>query len=149
MLFTECCFHLDYLGAVLVGINHLVFQKELIIEDWLPSNSTTYTTSPSSVWLMLVHFACPMISSVPHYCTAYIFFIAHHNLFKNGMFLLHLSRELHLEIQSRKFFFPLVWNPNIKAINICKLVPMILNAWFGYFEYVSHLLPGIMLIVLN
>ena len=134
MLFTECCFHLAYLGAVLVGINHLVFQKELIIEDWLPSNSTTYTTSPSLdedwplVWLLLVHFACPMISSVPHYCIAYIFFIAHHNLFKNGMFLLHLSRELHLEIQSRRFFSPLVCNTNIKAITYaswCKWFSML------------------------
>ena len=125
-------------------------RSSFIIEDWLSSNSTIYTTSPSLdedwplVWLLLVHFACSMISSVPHYCIAYIFFIAHHDLFKNGTFLLHLSRELHLEIWSRRFFFPLMWNPNIKAINIPKLVQMILSAWFGYFEYVSHLLHGIM-----
>ena len=31
-------------------------------------------------------------------------------------------------------------NPNIKAINITKLVQMILNACLGYFEYVSYLL---------
>ena len=30
-----------------------------------------------------------------------------------------------------------MWDPNIKAINITKLVQMIFNAWFGYFEYVK------------
>ena len=44
----------------------------------LPSNPTIYTTSPSLdedwplVWLAVVHFACPMISSVPHYWTVSI-----------------------------------------------------------------------------
>ena len=42
-----------------------------------------------------------------------------------------------------------MWNSNIKAINITKLVQMIFNAWFGYFEYISSLPRGIMLIVLN
>ena len=42
-----------------------------------------------------------------------------------------------------------MWNPNIKAINITKLVQMIFSAWFGYFEYVGYLPRRIMLIVLN
>ena len=42
-----------------------------------------------------------------------------------------------------------MWNPNIKAINITKLVQIIFNAWFGYFEYVGYLPHGIPLIVLN
>ena len=38
------------------------------------SNPTIYTTSPSLdedqtlVWLTVVHFICPTISSIPHYC---------------------------------------------------------------------------------
>ena len=45
----------------------------------LPSNPTIYTTSPSLdedrplVWLVIVHFACPTISSVPHCCTVHTF----------------------------------------------------------------------------
>ena len=31
-----------------------------------------------------------------------------------------------------------MWNPNIKAINITKLVQMLFNTWFGYFEYVGY-----------
>ena len=42
-----------------------------------------------------------------------------------------------------------MWNPDIKAMNITKLVQMIFNAWVGYFEYVGYLPRGIMLIVLN
>ena len=45
----------------------------------LPSSPTIYTTSPSLdedlllVWLVVVHFTCPMISSIPHYCTVSTF----------------------------------------------------------------------------
>ena len=35
--FIECCFQFVLLGAVLVGINCLVFQKELVIEGSLPT----------------------------------------------------------------------------------------------------------------
>ena len=41
----------------------------------LPSSPTICTTSPSLheyrplVWLVVVHFACPTISSIPRYCT--------------------------------------------------------------------------------
>ena len=36
-----------------------------------------------------------------------------------------------------------MWNPNIEAMNITKLVQMIFSAWFGYFEYVGYLPCGI------
>ena len=45
----------------------------------LPSNPTIYTTSPSLdedqplVWLVVVHFACPTISSIPQCCTVSTF----------------------------------------------------------------------------
>ena len=42
-----------------------------------------------------------------------------------------------------------MWNPNIKAIDITKLVQMIFSTWFGYFEYVGSLPRGVTLIVLN
>ena len=58
--------------------NCLVFQKELIIEDSLPTPPYKQT-SPSLdedwtlVWLVVVHFTCSMISSVPHYITVSTF----------------------------------------------------------------------------
>ena len=48
-----------------------------------------------------------------------------------------------------KEVFSLMWNPNIKVINITKLVQMIFTTWFGYSEYVGYLPCGIMLFVLN
>ena len=36
-----------------------------------------------------------------------------------------------------------MWNTNIKAINITKLVQKIFNTWFRYFEYVGYLPHGI------
>ena len=61
--------------------------------------------------------------------------------FKNGTFSLCLSRELHVEIRSGRFL-SLMWNSNIKVMNITKLVQMIFSAWFGYFEHVSYLSYG-------
>ena len=42
-----------------------------------------------------------------------------------------------------------MWNPNIKVINITKLVQMIFNTWLEYFEYIGYLSRGITLIILN
>ena len=44
----------------------------------LPSNPTIYTSTSLDedwplVWLVVVHFPCPPISSVPHYCTVSTF----------------------------------------------------------------------------
>ena len=48
------------------------------------------------------------------------------------------------------FFFYLTYvEPNVKLINITKLVQVIFKAWFGYFEHVGHLSCSIMLIILN
>ena len=58
-------------------------------------------------------------------------------------------RIAHVEIQSSRFFSQLMWNSNIKTINIIKLVLMIFNAWFGYFQDVGYLLHGRTLIVHN
>ena len=46
--------------------------------------------------------------------------------FKNGMFLLNFSRELNTKIQLGRFF-SLMWNPDIKTINITKLVQMLFS----------------------
>ena len=40
--------------------------------------------------------------------------------------------------QEGLFCLPYI-NPNVKEMNIIKLVQMIFNAWFGYFEYASYL----------
>ena len=53
--------------------------------------------------------------------------------FKSKTFSLCLSRESHIEILP--WFFSLTWNPDIKAINITKLVQMTFSAGFGCFEY--------------
>ena len=47
---------------------------------------------------------------------------------------------------SQEGFFSLKRNPNIKVVNITKLV---FQAWFGYFAYVSYLPHGTKSIVLN
>ena len=70
--------------------NHLVFWKEFIIENSLPV--PPYTLSPSLdehqplVCLLVVHFAGPMGSSIPHYCTESTFhhpsqYVLIHNIF--------------------------------------------------------------------
>ena len=42
-----------------------------------------------------------------------------------------------------------MWNTNIKAINVTKLVQVIFNTWFAYFEYVTYLPRGVTEIVLS
>ena len=41
-----------------------------------------------------------------------------------------------------------MWNPNIRAISITKLVQMIFHTWFGYFDYVRYLPCGVTLCLL-
>lgn len=45
--------------------------------------------------------------------------------------------------------FLLMWNSNIKVINITEMVQMVFKVLFGYFEYVSYLPRGITSIILN
>ena len=86
-------------------MNCLVFQKEFLIEDSLPIPS--HTTSPSLdedrplVWLVVVHFICPMVSSVLHYCTIFTFPQPSQFIVKMKHF--HYSRELHEEIVRKAF----------------------------------------------
>ena len=47
------------------------------------------------------------------------------------------------------FFTSLMWNPNVKEINLAKLVQIIFNTWVGYFGYAGYLLCGKILIILN
>ena len=67
----------------------------------LSSNPTIYTISPSldEDWplmlLVVVHFTCPMISSISSHVTI---------CFKNGLFSLCSSTESHAEIWSRRVF---------------------------------------------
>ena len=73
--FHQVLLPLVQLGVVLVGINCSVFQKELIIEDSLPIPPYTQhhllwmKTDYPLVWLVVVHFVCPMVFFVPRDCT--------------------------------------------------------------------------------
>ena len=91
------CFHLTHSGcfsssAAFSWSNWEQYLLELIVwfsrgahNRGLSSNPIIYTTSPSLdedqplVWWVAVHFTCPTISSIPHYCS--VLFIARHNLF--------------------------------------------------------------------
>ena len=67
----------EYLLELIVFLIDRICQKLIgfLRRSLYPSNPTIYTTSPSLdaarplAWLVVVHFTCPMISSVPHYCT--------------------------------------------------------------------------------
>ena len=89
-----------------------------------------------------------MITSIPRYCTV-------STLHRQSQFVLKMKRlhyvsvENHMREYCQGFFHLILWNLNIKAINITKLVQMIFKAWLGSFEYVGYLLRGIMLIVLD
>ena len=72
-------FHWVLLSVSLTGSstswNWLVFWKELIIEDSClipPYTQHHLLWMKPFVWLTVVHFACPMISSIPHYWTVSI-----------------------------------------------------------------------------
>ena len=106
-------------------INCLVFWKGAHNRGLL-SNPIIYTTSPSLdedrplVRLVVVHSACPEISSVPHYCAVSTFHRLSQFVLKLEHFCLRLRRELHAGIRSILFFFFLLnfmWNLNIKVMS--------------------------------
>ena len=95
--------------AVLVGVNHLVFLKELLIEDSLSIPPYTQRhllwvkTGLWCVWWWLILLASQLLHST-------LLFSIHFSLpvtinFTNRMFSLHLSRESHVEIWLRRYFF--------------------------------------------
>ena len=85
MRFVKCCFQLVSLGAVLVGIYHLVFWKKPTIEDSIPI--TLYTKRhffwmKTSLWCGWWWFILLAPQSLLFYIIVkYPLFIAHHSLF--------------------------------------------------------------------
>ena len=77
----------------------------------LPPNPTICTASPSLdedrplVWLVVVHFACPMISSSPHCCTASSFHRPSQFVLKTELFY-YISEQNHLWKYGQDFFLP-------------------------------------------
>ena len=101
------------LEAVVVGTHCLVF-LEAVLTRGLLSTPTMYKTSTSwdedrtLVQLVVVHFTCPVISFVSCYCTVSTFYLLSQYVLK--MEYLHcFSRELHVEIWSRRFLFHLIY----------------------------------------
>ena len=63
-----------------------------------PSNikmdrSTSLVKDLTLMWLLVVHFTCPTISSIPHYCTGSTFHLPITTWFKNRTSSLCFSRE--------------------------------------------------------
>ena len=81
----------------------------------------------------MVHFTCPTISSAFHCSSHFVLKIDHFH---------YVSVENHRWKYGQEGF---MWNPNIKAINVTKLVQMIFNSWFGYFEFGGYLPRGVTL----
>ena len=102
--FAKCCFQLVSLGAVLVGSNLLVFQKELIIEDSLPIPPYIHLTFFE--WRLAFSVAGGGSSHLPHDLShstllcSIRFSLPITICFENRMFSL-CFRESHAEIQSR------------------------------------------------
>ena len=87
---------------------HLLWMKTSRWHGWWCSFHLTYDLFDSTL-LYSIYFSLPI--------TVY---------FKNRTFSLCLSRELHKEIWSGRFFFHLTYvEPNIKVVNITELVQMI------------------------
>ena len=77
-----------------VPLPSAIFHRRLL------SNSTLDEDQPL-MWLVVVHFICPMVSSVLHYCT--IFTFPQPSQFVVKMKHFHYSRELHEEIVRKAF----------------------------------------------
>ena len=80
----------------------------------LPSNPTIYTTSPPLdedqplVPLVVVHFACPTISSVPHCCTVCTFHCPSQFVLKTERFH-YVSVENRMQKYGQEGFFHLTY----------------------------------------
>ena len=121
----------------------------------LPSNPTIYTTSPSSdedrrlVWLVVVHFSCPRISSIPHCCTVSTFLCPSQFVLKMGCFHYVLAENL-MQKYGQEGFFPLTYvEPKHQSNSHNQAGGNDIQCLVGYFEYAGYLPCGIKLIVLN
>ena len=101
------------------------------------------------MWLVVVCFTCPTI----YFCFTLLYHIPFSPpvtiCFKNGM--ISLQVENYMWKYGQEIFFCLTYAiPQTKVIKtIAKLLQMIFNAWFGYFEYTGYLQPGVTLVILN
>ena len=129
-------------SAVFTEINHLVPQRELLLKNCFPIPPYTqhhFLWMKTGVWLVVLQLACPTISSIPPDCTVSTFQCL-------AQFVLKTERFCYVQVEnSIKKVFSLMWNPDIKIINITNLVPRIFKVWCDYFEYVSYLPHGVML----
>ena len=130
----------------------MVFQKELIIEGFLPTPSYIqhhFLWVETGLWygwwwfisLLHNHFHSILLYSI-HFSSPITI------SFKSEIFHYVWVEKHRWKCGQEGFLLP-IWNPNVKAINITKLVQMIFCAWFGYFQHVGYLFCGMMLIVLN
>ena len=87
------------------------------------------------MWLVVVHFACSTMSSIPHYCTVSTFHCPSQFDLKTECFC-YVSAENRMQKYSQEGFFSLKWNPN-KVINIIKLMQMIFSAWIFWVCWLS------------
>ena len=92
----------------LVGINHLVFWKEFILGT--PFQYPAYIQHhllwmKTGLWCDWWWFILLTPWPLPFHIIAYPLSPFITNCFKNRMFSLHFSRESHVEIQPREFFF--------------------------------------------
>ena len=133
--FHQVLLSLVQLGVVLVGIDCLVFQKELIIEDSLPipPYAQHYLLwVKSGLWCGWWWFI-----SLPHdlFHSTLLYSIQFSSpfvvCFKNVMFC-YVYVENHMQKYGQEGFLSLTWNWNIEVMNRTTLVQMIFDTWFGW-----------------
>ena len=123
-----------------VGINCLVFWKELKIEDSCPIppySQRCHLWMKTCLWCGWRWFPWLVPWSLPFYIIVqYALFITCQNLFLKWCILCYVSTENHVQKFCQGGFFSLMWKSNIKVINIqswCK--------WFSAILWVCWLSP--------
>ena len=100
------------------------------------------------MWLVVIYFTCPLISSVPHYYTISTFHCPSQFVLKVKYFL-YVSAENHMEKYDQEGFFSPFTYVEPKMNNITKLVYITFSILFGYLEYANCLPHMSALIVLK